>query len=95
MTDEEKEREAERLFVLFQRMEKNPAVSLGTDDGKGAARNPVREAVESGKYAGLDEGVEEEKRRLDEEDARDEREAGEEMKRHRERLARQREEGSK
>lgn len=39
MTDEEKEREAERLFVLFRRMEKNPAVSLG---------NPVREKLEKG-----------------------------------------------
>lgn len=30
MTQEEKEREAERLFVLFERMERNPVISTGT-----------------------------------------------------------------
>ncbi|KAL7410979.1 guanine nucleotide exchange factor [Mrakia frigida] len=55
MTDEEKEREAERLFVLFERMEKNPAVSMGTGGEGGKMKNPVREAVESGKYGELED----------------------------------------
>ena len=92
MTDEEKEREAERLFVLFQRLERNPAVSLGTEGKDGGIKNPVREAVESGRFAAMDGDAGEEKKRLDEEDERDEREAREEMERHRARLARNREE---
>ena len=55
MTDEEKEREAERLFVLFERMEKNPAVSIGTGGEGGKMKNPVREAVESGRYGDLED----------------------------------------
>ncbi|KAF8603417.1 hypothetical protein BDV93DRAFT_523195 [Ceratobasidium sp. AG-I] len=39
MTDEEKEREAERLFVLFDRMER-----------MGMAKNPIREAYQSGRF---------------------------------------------
>ncbi|KAG8757672.1 hypothetical protein FRC14_001734 [Serendipita sp. 396] len=38
MTEEEKEREAERLFVLFDRLEKT-----------GMAQNPVRKAIQEGK----------------------------------------------
>jgi len=44
MTDEEKEREAERLFVLFERMR-----SLGV-----GVENPVRTAQQSGKFEELD-----------------------------------------
>jgi hypothetical protein len=40
MTDEEKEREAERLFVTFERMEKNPAMKM--------MENPMKAAVERG-----------------------------------------------
>ena len=40
MTEEEKEREAERLFVLFDRMNKNGAISID---------NPVRAAHQTGK----------------------------------------------
>ena len=39
MTDEEKEREAERLFVLFDRLERT---------GMGV-QNPFRKAIEEGK----------------------------------------------
>jgi len=38
MTEEEKEREAEKLFVLFDRLEK-----------RGMAVNPIRKAIEEGK----------------------------------------------
>ena len=44
MTDEEKEREAERLFVLFERMQK-----LGV-----GVQNPVRAAQRSGRFEELD-----------------------------------------
>ena len=45
MTDEEKEREAERLFVLFDRM-RNLGVGL---------ENPVRAFQQSGRFEELDE----------------------------------------
>ena len=45
MTDEEKEREAERLFVLFERMRR-----LGVVD----VENPVRTAQQSGRFEELD-----------------------------------------
>jgi len=41
MTDEEKEREAEKLFVLFDRLEKSGAIQPN--------QNPIRKAVEQGK----------------------------------------------
>lgn len=47
MSQEEKEREAERLFVLFGRMEKNPIISASTgstpgqDGGEGRSVNEV------------------------------------------------------
>ncbi|CAE6471123.1 unnamed protein product [Rhizoctonia solani] len=43
MTDEEKQREAEKLFVLFDRMER-----------MGMARNPIREAFQSGKFENME-----------------------------------------
>ncbi|KAG6873990.1 hypothetical protein C0995_007946 [Termitomyces sp. Mi166 len=41
MTDEEKEREAEKLFVLFDRLEKTGAIP--------PSQNPIRKAVQEGK----------------------------------------------
>jgi len=41
MTDEEKEQEAEKLFVLFDRLEKTGALPPG--------RNPIRRAMQGGK----------------------------------------------
>lgn len=40
MTDEEKEREAEKLFVLFERLKKTGVIDVV---------NPVEEAIKSGK----------------------------------------------
>lgn len=57
MTDADKEREAERLFVLFDRIKKNPAISLGNGAEGGATVDPVREAVESGRFQEMDESV--------------------------------------
>ncbi|KTW31614.1 hypothetical protein T552_00252 [Pneumocystis carinii B80] len=42
MTEEEKERDAERLFIMFQRLEKNSILSV---------KNPIRDAFESGKFS--------------------------------------------
>ncbi|KAI0201533.1 guanine nucleotide exchange factor [Astrocystis sublimbata] len=44
MTDDEKEREAEKLFVLFQRLQANGAISV---------ENPMRTAVEQGRFEEL------------------------------------------
>jgi hypothetical protein len=41
MTDEEKEREAEKLFVLFDRLERTGALP--------PSQNPIRKAVQEGK----------------------------------------------
>ncbi|KAJ2887237.1 hypothetical protein H4R27_000034 [Coemansia aciculifera] len=46
MTDEEKEREAERLFVLFERLNKTGFIKVD---------NPVRAAMESGRFQEIDE----------------------------------------
>ncbi|KAJ2126428.1 hypothetical protein IW147_000176 [Coemansia sp. RSA 720] len=46
MTDEEKEREAERLFVLFERLNKTGIIKTA---------NPVRAAAESGRFEELDD----------------------------------------
>ncbi|KAJ2449351.1 hypothetical protein EV183_004940 [Coemansia sp. RSA 2336] len=45
MTDEEKEREAERLFVLFERLNKTGVIKV---------ENPVRAAAEKGRFQELD-----------------------------------------
>lgn len=42
MTDEEKEQEAEKLFVLFDRLEKSGSIQ--------PSQNPIRKAVEQGKF---------------------------------------------
>ncbi|KAJ2490421.1 hypothetical protein IWW37_003162 [Coemansia sp. RSA 2050] len=46
MTDEEKEREAERLFVLFERLNKTGFIKV---------ENPVRAAMESGRFQEIDD----------------------------------------
>lgn len=45
MTDEEKMREAERLFVLFERLKKTGVVNI---------KNPVEAAIEEGRFEELD-----------------------------------------
>jgi len=44
MSDEEKEREMEKLFVLFDRLEKTGALP--------ASQNPIRKAIQEGKMGG-------------------------------------------
>ncbi|OTA68345.1 hypothetical protein K449DRAFT_407977 [Hypoxylon sp. EC38] len=50
MTEEEREREAERLFVLFERLRSNGIIS---------AENPVRTAVQEGRFEELPDDYEE------------------------------------
>ncbi|KAK3341276.1 guanine nucleotide exchange factor [Lasiosphaeria hispida] len=50
MTDEEKEREAERLFVLFERLKKTGIISV---------QNPVEQAVQEGRFEELADDYEE------------------------------------
>lgn len=72
MSQEEKEREAERLMALFERMERNPAMQL--------VQNPMKDAVRSGK---IDEWErteqEQELQRIREQEAADEAEAAKEV----------------
>jgi hypothetical protein len=74
MTDEEKEREAERLFVLFERIDRNKVLSTGPPGGHGV--DMLRKAVEQGKGDEW-ERIEAEKERAAREEAelRDEQEA--------------------
>jgi len=78
MTQEEKEREAERLMTLFQRMERNPAISLSTGTGggsgsSGGSSSAMREMLESGKMERWQvEENERERKRVELEDEMDE-----------------------
>ncbi|KAI9848921.1 MAG: hypothetical protein M1838_000331 [Thelocarpon superellum] len=45
MTDEEKEREAERLFILFERLKKTGIIDV---------KNPVEQAIDEGRFEELD-----------------------------------------
>lgn len=66
MTDEEKEREAEKLFVLFERMQRTGVIS---------AENPVGKAQREGRFEELDSGAKD----ADEEDEKLEREVEKDM----------------
>jgi hypothetical protein len=77
MTEEEKEREAERLMTLFQRMERNPAISLSTgtggSSGSSGGSSAMREMLESGKMERWQvEENERERKRVELEDEVDE-----------------------
>lgn len=72
MTEEEKEREAERMMALFDRMEKNPAMQL--------VENPMKDAVRSGKMDAWERAeTEKELQRIREQEAEDEAEAAKEV----------------
>lgn len=103
MSQEEKEREAERLFVLFQRMKRNPVLSLGAEVGTSGAEGVgggsqgkvvgveqmMREKLNSGEHAEMDEREErEEREKREKEEREDEEEAGREMAAYRARRGR-------
>lgn len=75
MTQEEKERESERLYVLFDRMAKTGVMNV---------ENPVEKARNEGRFVETSEDAEEERKRVQEEEEREEREVEEELKRYRE-----------
>ncbi|SGY13318.1 BQ5605_C010g05832 [Microbotryum silenes-dioicae] len=70
MTEEEKEREAEKLYVLFDRMQRTGVMDV---------ENPIRKARGEGKLEETTDELEAERKRLDEEDARVEKEVETEM----------------
>ncbi|KIR32221.1 hypothetical protein I352_05454 [Cryptococcus deuterogattii MMRL2647] len=87
MTEEEKEREAERLFILFDRLEKNQVISMKSGDDQDGQKSKVqglkekmRKKLESGEMERWDSKDEQEERqRLEEEAAKDEEEAFREL----------------
>ncbi|ORY31806.1 guanine nucleotide exchange factor synembryn-domain-containing protein [Naematelia encephala] len=68
MSDAEKEKEAERLFVLFDRMDKNPIISAKT--GQGSNAKSVKEAIrdEMERKAGNKEDEQEEEEEEEEQE---------------------------
>lgn len=85
MTEEEKEREAERLFTLFDRMDKNPVISTqGANGEKKGVKDALRE-----KYLEVDQGWgEKERSEREEEEKREEEEVAREMEAYRKRMGR-------
>jgi hypothetical protein len=85
MTQEEKEREAEKLFVLFERMEKNPVISMtsGDDGKKQTPSGLMRAKLAKGELEGQDdlEALENEER-----DRKDEEEAMADLRRYKDRM---------
>ncbi|KAN0062404.1 hypothetical protein ACQY0O_005287 [Thecaphora frezii] len=79
MTEEEKEAEAEKLFVLFERLNRTGVVKV---------QDPRETMVQQGRFEEVTEKREdEEQRRREEQEARDEEEVEREMKMRKERLA--------
>ncbi|WVW85027.1 hypothetical protein I302_107063 [Kwoniella bestiolae CBS 10118] len=91
ITEEEKEREAERLFVLFDRLEKNPVISMNKSEEQGGGKvsmmDMMRDKLNSGGFEDDDESVEE-RRKREEQDKRDEEEANREIEEYKRRLGR-------
>ncbi|RXK35786.1 hypothetical protein M231_06972 [Tremella mesenterica] len=89
MTQEEKESEAERLFVLFERMERNPLISMKSGDEQKGVKDVMREKMQSGELEVKERDEEEaDRKRLEEEDKRDEEDAKKEMEAYRQRMKR-------
>lgn len=82
MSQEEKEREAERLFVLFDRMDRNPVISAQSSSGdKSSVKDIMREKLERGE---LEDG--ELETELEERDKRDEEEVMADLRRYKARM---------
>lgn len=87
LSDSEKEREAEKLFALFDRINRTGVISV---------KNPMQAAAEEGRFEEIDAKVEEEERRArEEEEERDEREVGKMMEERRRKMEKAREERRK
>lgn len=84
-TDEQKEAEAERLFAVFDKMDRNPVISAQGPHGE---KQGVKDALRE-KYMEVDAGwADKERKEQEEEDERDEREALREMEAYRKRVGR-------
>ncbi|OCF75348.1 hypothetical protein I204_04203 [Kwoniella mangroviensis CBS 8886] len=92
MTEEEKEREAERLFVLFDRLEKNPVISMNKPEEQGGGKismvDMMREKLNSGQLEGSNDDDDVQRRREEEQDKKDEEEAKKEIEEYKKRLGR-------
>lgn len=77
-TEAEKEREAERLFVLFERLNKNGAISV---------ENPITAAKQSGKFQDSANDEEARIQEIQDDEDEEEREALAELARYKERKA--------
>lgn len=71
MTQEEKERESERLFVLFERMARSGVIQVD---------NPIKQARAEGRFAETSEEAEVERRDVEEQDRLEEEEVERELK---------------
>ncbi|KAK4705707.1 hypothetical protein P7C70_g501, partial [Phenoliferia sp. Uapishka_3] len=76
MTEEEKEREAERLYVLFDRMGKTGVMNV---------ENPVQKARQEGRFQETSEEEENSLARIKAEDEKEEQEVEDELRRYKER----------
>lgn len=86
LTQEEKEREAERLFVLFDRMERNPVISAQSSSGAAtSAKDIMRAKLERGELESDDLAEDAERR---EQERKDEEEAMADLRRYKERKGR-------
>ncbi|WVF68758.1 hypothetical protein IAT40_003530 [Kwoniella sp. CBS 6097] len=91
MTQEEKEREAERLFVLFERMEKNPVISMKSEsEGEGEGKKVtikdlMRDKLGKGE---LEDADDEQRKEAEEEERRDEEEALRDLEAYKRRMGR-------
>lgn len=84
-TDEQKEAEADRLFAVFDKMERNPVISAQGPNGE---KKGVKDALRE-KYVEVDAGwADKERKEQEEEDERDEREALREMEAYKKRMGR-------
>lgn len=92
MSEEDKEAEAEKMFVLFDRLSRNPVLSAGAPQADGRVQNledAMREQVAKGRGEEFDLAEEErERRRFEIEEEKDEEEALREIKAYRERMGR-------
>ncbi|WWC96479.1 hypothetical protein V866_003347 [Kwoniella sp. B9012] len=92
MTEEEKEREAKRLFVLFDRLEKNPVISMNKPQEQGGGKvsmmDMMREKLNSGRFEESHEDDDVQRRREEEQDKKDEEEARKEIEDYKKRLGR-------
>ncbi|WVQ96285.1 hypothetical protein IAU59_003389 [Kwoniella sp. CBS 9459] len=91
MTQEEKEREAERLFVLFERMEKNPVISMKSradDDGAEGKKISIKDMMRDKLGKGEFQDDEDDRKEAEEEEKRDEEEALKELEAYKRRTGR-------